>query len=64
MKINFKNGDVHLVIKCTHDFYAKLYVYKVEEGKEVTLYSCKAVIGKNGPGKLVEGDAKTSYYIA
>ena len=33
------------------DFHAKLTVYQAQGGKYVEVFSCDAVVGKNGPGK-------------
>ena len=41
------------------DFHAKLTVYQAQGGKYVEVFSCDAVVGKNGPGKQSEGDTKT-----
>lgn len=54
-----RNGEVRLGIKCTYDIYAELSIYKAADGKYVPIFSCPAVIGKNGPGKHAEGDTKT-----
>lgn len=54
-----RNGEMRLGIKCTHDSYAELTVYEAKEGKYVPVFSCPAMIGKNGPAKHAEGDTKT-----
>jgi len=54
-----RNGEMRLGIKCTHDSYAELTIYEAQDGKYVELFSCPAVIGKNGPAKHAEGDTKT-----
>ena len=54
-----RNGEIRLGIKCTHDFYAELTVYKAQDGKYEPVFNCPAVIGKNGPAKHAEGDTKT-----
>ena len=54
-----RNGEVRLGIKCTHDIYAELTIYKASNGKYIPLFTCPAVIGQNGPGKHAEGDTKT-----
>lgn len=54
-----RNGEIRLGIKCTHDIYAELTVYEAKDGKYNSIYTCPAVIGKNGPGKHAEGDTKT-----
>ena len=54
-----RNGEIRLGIKCTHDFYAELTIYEARDGMYVPIFTCPAVIGKNGPGKQAEGDTKT-----
>ena len=54
-----RNGEMRLGIKCTHDSYAELTIYEAQDGKYVPLFSCTAMIGKNGPAKHAEGDTKT-----
>ena len=54
-----RNGEIRLGIKCTHDFYADLTVYEAKGGKYEVIFTCPAVIGKNGPAKHAEGDTKT-----
>ena len=41
------------------DFHAELTIYQAQDGKYVEVFSCPAVVGKNGPGKQSEGDVKT-----
>ena len=54
-----RNGEIRLGIKCTTDIYAELTIYEAQDGKYVPIFSCDAMIGKNGPGKHAEGDTKT-----
>ena len=54
-----RNGEYRLGIKCTEGIHAILTVYLADNGKYVPVFSCPAVIGKNGPGKQAEGDSKT-----
>lgn len=54
-----RNGEIRLGIKCIHDYYADLTIYKAQDGKYVRIFNCPAVIGKNGPGKHAEDDTKT-----
>ena len=54
-----RNGEIRLGIKCTTDSYAKLTIYEAQDGKYVSIFSCDAMIGQNGPGKHAEGDTKT-----
>ena len=54
-----RNGEYRLGIKCTEGIHAILTVYLADNGKYVPVFSCPAVIGKNGPGKQAEGDTKT-----
>ena len=54
-----RNGEMRLGIKCTHDSYAELTIYEAQDGKYVSIFSCTAMIGKNGPVKHAEGDTKT-----
>lgn len=54
-----RNGEMRLGIKCTHDSHAELTIYTAQDGKYVSIFSCPAMIGKNGPAKHAEGDTKT-----
>ena len=54
-----RNGEIRLGIKCTYDIHAILTIYEAKDGKYVPIFTCPAVIGKNGPGKHAEGDTKT-----
>lgn len=54
-----RDGEMRLGIKCTHDSYAELTIYEAKNGQYVSIFSCEAMIGKNGPVKHAEGDTKT-----
>ena len=54
-----RDGEMRLGIKCTHDSYAELTIYEAKDEKYVSIFSCTAMIGKNGPVKHAEGDTKT-----
>lgn len=54
-----RNGEMRLGIKCTHNSYAELTIYEAQDGKYISIFSCTAMIGKNGPLKHAEGDTKT-----
>lgn len=54
-----RDGEMRLGIKCTHDSNAELTIYEAKDEKYVPIFSCKAMIGKNGPVKHAEGDTKT-----
>ena len=56
-----RNGEYRIGIKTAidGDYHAILTVYKAENGKYNQIFSCPAVVGKNGPGKQSEGDVKT-----
>ena len=54
-----RDGEMRLGIKCTHDSFAELTIYTAQDGKYVPIFSCDAMIGKNGPAKHAEGDTKT-----
>ena len=56
-----RNGEYRIGIKCATDgdFHAELSIYRAEDGKYNKVFSCPAVVGKNGPGKQSEGDTKT-----
>ena len=58
---SMRNGEYRIGIKCAinGDFHAKLTVYEAKNGKYEEIFSCPAVVGKNGPGKQSEGDTKT-----
>lgn len=53
-------GNYLIGIKTLEGNYrAQLTLYQAENGEYKDLYSCPAVIGKNGKGKQTEGDLKT-----
>lgn len=56
-----RNGEYRIGIKCSDngDFHAELSIYEAKDGKYEKIFSCAAVVGKNGPGKQSEGDVKT-----
>ena len=56
-----RNGEYRIGIETAvdGDFHATLTIYQAQEGKYVELFTCDAVVGKNGPGKQSEGDVKT-----
>lgn len=56
-----RNGEYRIGIKTAidGDYHAELTVYQAKDGKYEVVFSCPALIGKNGPGKQSEGDTKT-----
>lgn len=56
-----RDGEYRIGIKTAidGDFHATLTVYQAKNGKYEEVFSCPALIGKNGPGKQSEGDTKT-----
>jgi len=56
-----RNGEYRIGIKCAidGDFHATLTIYQAKDGKYEEVFSCPALVGKNGPGKQSEGDTKT-----
>lgn len=56
-----RNGEYRIGVKTAinGDYHATLSIYQVQDGKYVEVFSCDAVVGKNGPGKQSEGDTKT-----
>lgn len=56
-----RNGEFRIGIKTAidGDFHATLTIYQAENGLYKNIYSCPAVVGKNGAGKQSEGDSKT-----
>ncbi|MBQ3415802.1 MAG: L,D-transpeptidase family protein [Clostridia bacterium] len=54
-----RNGEMRLGIKCTVGSHAVLSIYEAQDGKYVSIFSCEAMIGKNGTVKHAEGDTKT-----
>lgn len=56
-----RNGEYRIGVKCADngDYHALLTIYQAKDGKYESVFSCPALIGKNGPGKQSEGDVKT-----
>lgn len=56
-----RDGEYRIGIKTAidGDFHAELTVYQAKGGKYEKVFSCPALVGKNGPGKQSEGDTKT-----
>lgn len=56
-----RNGEYRLAVRTAidGDFHAELSIYQAKDGKYEKIFSCPAVVGKNGPGKQSEGDTKT-----
>lgn len=56
-----RDGEYRIGIKTAinGDYHAKLTIYHAENGRYEEVFSCAAVVGKNGPGKQSEGDSKT-----
>ena len=56
-----RDGEMRIGVKTAidGDFHAELTIYKAKDGKYEEIFSCPAVVGKNGPGKQAENDAKT-----
>ena len=56
-----RNGEYRIGVKCSDngDFHAELSIYEAKDGKYEKIFSCPAVVGKNGPGKQSEGGVKT-----
>ena len=56
-----RDGEYRIGIKCAvnGDFHAELSIYQAQGGKYEKIFTCPAVVGKNGPGKQSEGDTKT-----
>ena len=56
-----RNGEYRLAVKTAADgdFHAELSIYEAKDGKYEKIFSCPALVGKNGPGKQSEGDVKT-----
>ena len=56
-----RNGEFRIGIKTAinGDFHAELTIYEAKDGKYQSVFTCPAVVGKNGPGKQSEGDTKT-----
>ena len=56
-----RDGEYRMGIKTAvdGDYHALLTIYQARDGKYVEVFSCEALVGKNGPGKQSEGDVKT-----
>ncbi len=56
-----RNGEYRIGVKTATngDYHAKLTIYQAKDGKYESVFSCDALIGKNGAGKQSEGDVKT-----
>ncbi len=56
-----RDGEYRIGVKTAidGDFHAELSIYQAQNGEYVKVFSCPAVVGKNGPGKQSEGDVKT-----
>ncbi len=56
-----RDGEYRIGIKTAidGDYHATLTIYKANGGKYEEVFSCPALVGKNGPGKQSEGDVKT-----
>lgn len=56
-----RNGEYRIAVKTAvdGDYHAELSIYQAQNGAYAKVFSCPALIGKNGPGKQSEGDVKT-----
>ena len=56
-----RNGEYRLAVKTAvdGDFHAELSIWQAKDGKYEKIFTCPALVGKNGPGKQSEGDTKT-----
>ncbi len=56
-----RNGEYRIGVKTAidGDYHAELSVYQAMDGKYNKIFTCPALIGKNGAGKQSEGDTKT-----
>ncbi len=56
-----RDGEYRIGIKTPidGDYHAELTLYQAKGGKYEKVFSCAALIGKNGAGKQSEGDTKT-----
>ena len=56
-----RDGEYRIGVKCSDngDYHATLTIYQAKDGKYENVFTCPALIGKNGPGKQSEGDVKT-----
>ena len=56
-----RDGEYRLGVRTATDgdFHAELSIYQARDGRYEKIFTCPAVVGKNGPGKQSEGDVKT-----
>ena len=56
-----RNGEYRIGIQTAinGDNHATLTIYQADNGKYKKIFTCPALVGKNGPGKQSEGDTKT-----
>jgi len=56
-----RNGEYRIAVKTATDgdYHAELSIYQAKNGAYEKIFTCPAVVGKNGPGKQSEGDTKT-----
>lgn len=56
-----RNGEYRIGVECAidGDYHAQLTIYQARDGKYEEIFTCPALVGKNGPGKQSEGDTKT-----
>ncbi len=56
-----RDGEYRMGIKTAvdGDYHAELTIYQAKGGAYEEVFSCEALVGKNGPGKQSEGDTKT-----
>ena len=56
---NSLNNTYRIAIKYIKKIYAELSIYLSKNEEYHKIFSCPAIIGKNGIGKQIEGDNKT-----
>lgn len=56
-----RDGEFRIGIKTAidGDYHAELSIYQAKDGQYKKIFTCPALVGKNGPGKQSEGDTKT-----
>lgn len=56
-----RDGEYRIGIKTAidGDYHAELTIYQAKNGSYEKVFTCPALVGKNGPGKQSEGDTKT-----
>ncbi|MDO5308934.1 MAG: hypothetical protein Q4G03_05515, partial [Planctomycetia bacterium] len=54
-----RNGQFRIGVKCRGGIYADLTVYCAKDGRYEKLFTCPAVIGRDGYGLAMEGIART-----